>query len=137
MSRVEHILVLLQQAGYEYEELLDMSEKVKQFLQEPSLDQQERESLQEIESDIDNRIQNAVEVAFENQLFAEADAQAYINNAAHGGHSGHGGDGAHGGHGGYGGDGGHGGHLPLPTETENNKQNYKKLYSHRNEFHRT
>ena len=46
MSRVEHILVLLQQAGYEYEELLDVSEKVKQFLQEPSLDQQERETLQ-------------------------------------------------------------------------------------------
>ena len=100
MSRVEHILVLLQQAGYEYEELLDVREKVKELLQEPSLDQQERETLQEIESDIDNRIQNAVEVAFENQLFAEADAQAYINNAAHGGYGRHGGDGTYGGYGG-------------------------------------
>ena len=66
ISRVEHILVLLQQAGYEYEELLNVSEKVKQLLQEPSLDQQERESLQEIDSDIDNRIPIAVEAAFEN-----------------------------------------------------------------------
>ena len=61
MSRVEHILVLLQQAGYEYEELFDVRKKVKEFLQQPSLDQQEREALQEIESDIYDRIQNAVE----------------------------------------------------------------------------
>ena len=66
------------------------------------MDQQEREALQEIESDIHDIIENPVEAAFENQLFAEADAQAYINNAAHGGYGGHGRDGAHGGHGGYG-----------------------------------
>ena len=29
MSRVEHILILLQQAGYEYEELVDVDKKVK------------------------------------------------------------------------------------------------------------
>ena len=56
MSRVEHILVLLQQAGYEYEELVDVDKKVMELIQEPSLDQQEREALQVIESDINERI---------------------------------------------------------------------------------
>ena len=77
MSRVEHILFLLQRAGDEYEELVDVGKKVKLLLQEPSLDQQEREVLQEIKTDIDERLENAVEVAYENQLFLEADAQAY------------------------------------------------------------
>ena len=77
MSRVEHILVLLQQAGYQYEELVDVDKKLQEILQEPSLDQQEREALQEIQSDINERLENAVENAFENQLFAEADAQVY------------------------------------------------------------
>ena len=45
MSRVEHILVLLQQAGYEYEELVDVKKKLQELLQQPFLDQQEREAL--------------------------------------------------------------------------------------------
>ena len=66
MSRVEHILVLLQQAGYQYEELVDVDKKLQEILQEPSLDQQEREALQEIQSDINERLETAVENAFEN-----------------------------------------------------------------------
>ena len=107
MSRVEHILVLRQQAGYEYE---DVEKNVKEFLQQPSLDQQEREALQEIESDINDRMENVVEAAFENQLFAEADALAYNYDPGRGGHGGRGGRGGRGGHGGRGGRGGHGGH---------------------------
>ena len=45
--------------------------------QQPSLDQQEREALQEIQRDINERIENAVEIAFENPLFAEAEANAF------------------------------------------------------------
>ena len=114
MSRVEHILVLLQQAGYGYEELVDVKKKLQELLQQPSLDQQEREALQEIESDINDIIENVVEAAFENQLFAEADAQAYNYDAGRGGHGGRGGRGGrggHGGHGGPGGDGAYGGHA--------------------------
>ena len=113
MSCVEHILVLIQQAGYYYEELVDVRKKLEELLQQPSLDQQEREALQEISEDLDNRIENAVELDFENQLFADADAQAYNFNAGRGGQAargGHRGRGAHGGRGGQGGRGGYGGH---------------------------
>ena len=75
MSRVEHILILLQQAGVDHEKLWETKEKLQEIIQDPSLDQQDREALKEIESDIDERLVEAVEIAFENQLFAEADAQ--------------------------------------------------------------
>ena len=45
ISRVEHILVILQQAGYEYVELSHVKGKVQQLHEQPSLDQQERETL--------------------------------------------------------------------------------------------
>ena len=56
MSRVEHILVLLQQAGYQYEELVDVDKKVQEIIEESLMDQQEREALQEIPSDINERL---------------------------------------------------------------------------------
>ena len=52
MSRVEHILVLLQQAGSDYEELISVENKLLEIIQEPSLDQQEMEILKEIQFDI-------------------------------------------------------------------------------------
>ena len=109
MSRIEHILILLQEAGYEYEELVDVDKKLKEVLQELSIDQQEREVLQEIQSDINQRLETAVEIAFENQLFADADAQAFNYDVGRGGQAVRGGRGGRGGHGGYGGRGGHGG----------------------------
>ena len=111
MSRIEHILILLQEAGYEYEELVDVDKKLKEVLQELSIDQQEREVLQEIQSDINQRLETAVEIAFENQLFADADAQAFNYDVGRGGHGGYGGRGGHGGQGGHGGHGGHGGNA--------------------------
>ena len=77
MSRVEHILILIQQAGVDHEKLWETKEKLQEIIQDPSLDQQDREALKEIESDIDERLVNVVEIDFENQLFVEADAQAY------------------------------------------------------------
>ena len=41
MSRVGHIMVILQQAGYQYEELSHVKGKLQQLLQKQSLDQQE------------------------------------------------------------------------------------------------
>ena len=105
MSRVEHILILLQQAGLDYEKLLETKEKLQEIIQDPSLDQQDREALKEIESDIDERLVEAVEIAFENQLFVEADAQAHNYPIGHGGQAvrgGHGRGGGHGEHSGYG-----------------------------------
>ena len=67
MSRVEHILVLLQQAGSDYEELISVENKLLEIIQEPSLDQQEIEILKEIKFDINERLEAAVEFSFENQ----------------------------------------------------------------------
>ena len=89
MSQVEHILIVLEQAGMDYEKLLETKEKLQEIIQDSSLDQQDREVLKEIETDIDERLVEAVEIAFENQLFAEADAQAY-NYVGQGGRGGRG-----------------------------------------------
>ena len=112
MSRVEHILILLQQAGVDHEKLWETKEKLQEIIQDPSLDQQDREALKEIESDIEERLVEAWEIGFENQLFAEADAQVYnyVGRGGRGGRGGHGGYGGRGGHGGHGGHVGHGGH---------------------------
>ena len=110
MSQVEHILIVLEQAGMDYEKLLETKEKLQEIFQDSSLDQQDREVLKEIETDIDERLVEAVEIAFENQLFAEADAQAY-NYVGQGGRGGRGGHGGYGGRGGHGGHGGHGGNA--------------------------
>ena len=58
MSRVEHILVLLQEAGSDYEELISVENKLLEIIQEPSLDQQEMEILKEIQFDINERLEN-------------------------------------------------------------------------------
>ena len=112
MSRVEHILILIQQAGVDHEKLWETKEKLQEIIQDPSLDQQDREALKEIESDIEERLVEAWEIGFENQLFAEADAQVYnyVGLGGVGGRGGHGGYGGRGGHGGHGGHVGHGGH---------------------------
>ena len=115
MSRVEHILILLEQAGLDYEKLLETKEKLQEIIQDPSLDQQDREALKEIESDIEERLVEAWEIGFENQLFVEADAQVYNYVGLGGRGVGRGGRGGRGGHGGHGGHGhghghGHGGH---------------------------
>ena len=72
------------------------------------MDQQDREALKEIESDIEERLVEAWEVGFENQLFAEADAQVYnyVGLGGHGANAEHGGNDEYGGHGEYGGNSG-------------------------------
>ena len=108
MSRVEHILILIQQAGVDHEKLWETKEKLQEIIQDPSLDQQDREALKEIESDIEERLVEAWEVGFENQLFAEADAQVYnyVGLGGHGANAEHGGNDEYGGHGEYGGNSG-------------------------------
>ena len=91
MSRVVHILVLLQQASYEYEELVDLKKILQELLQQPFLDQREREALQEIQSYINERIEDALGAAFGNQLFVEAEANAFNYDVGFGGRSGCGG----------------------------------------------
>ena len=128
MSRVEHILILLQQAGLDHEKLWETKEKLQEIIQDPSLDQQDREALKEIESDIEERLVEAWEVGFENQLIAESEAHVHNYPVGRGGQAVRGGRGGRGaqadaqvynyvglggrgvGRGGRGGRGGHGGH---------------------------
>ena len=110
MSRVEHILVLLQQAGSDYEELISVENKLLEIIQEPSLDQQEMEILKEIQFDINERLEAAVEISFENQVIAESEAQVNHYPVGRGGQAVRGGRGAHGAHRGNGGHGAHVGH---------------------------
>lgn len=51
------------------------------------MDQQEKEALQEIKTNIDKILEHKVEVGFKNQLFTEDDAEAYNNPVGHGGAS--------------------------------------------------
>ena len=110
MSRVEHILILLQQAGLDHEKLWETKEKLQEIIQDPSLDQQDREALKEIESDIEERLVEAWEVGFENQLIAESEAHVHNYPVGRGGQAVRGGRGAHGAHRGNGGHGAHVGH---------------------------
>ena len=53
MYRVENILFILQKASCEYKELPHVKEKEQESLTEPFLDQQEREALQEIKTELE------------------------------------------------------------------------------------
>ena len=61
MSKVEHILKMKDEAET-FDEFVAVATKIEEFLQEPSLLQQEREALKEIDTEVDDILLNMIEV---------------------------------------------------------------------------
>ena len=83
MSKVEFILAVIEEAGWDYEELSQVSTQIDNFLEEDDLSELERESLTEIRREVCDKLEDIMEAAFEEQIDNEMEARAFLFNHIH------------------------------------------------------
>ena len=80
---MEFILVAIEEAGWDYEELSQVSTQIDNFLQEDDLSVLEKEALTEISEEVCDKLENIAEAMFEEQIDNEMEARAFLFNHIH------------------------------------------------------